>query len=60
MNKIKKMDKRGQMGGLPMEEIGKWILILAGLALVIIAIWLMRDNIGSIIAKIGEFLRFGR
>ena len=60
MNKMNKMDKRGQMGGLSMEEVGKWILILAGLALVLIAIWLMRDNIGFIIAKIGEFLRFGR
>jgi hypothetical protein len=48
------------MGGLSMEEVGKWILILAGLALVLIAIWLMRDNISSMIAKIGEFLRFGR
>ena len=57
---MKKMDKRGQMGGLSMEEVGKWILILAGLALVLIAIWLMRDNISSMIAKIGEFLRFGR
>ena len=60
MNKMKKMDKRGQMGGWSMEEIGKWILILVGLALVIAALWLMRDNISSIIAKIGDFLKFGR
>ena len=54
------MDKKGQMGDMPMEEIGKWILILVGLALVLIGVWLMRDNLGSIITKIGEFLRFGR
>jgi hypothetical protein len=60
MNKMKKMDKKAQIGEFPLQETGKWILILAGLALAVIAIWLMRDSIGSIIAKIGEFLRFGR
>jgi sulfite exporter TauE/SafE len=57
---MKNINKKGQMGGLPMEEIGKWILILVGLALVIIGLYLMRNNISSIITKIGDFLRFGR
>jgi glucose dehydrogenase len=51
------MKKRGE---LPLEELGKWILLLAGLALVLVALFIYRDKILAAFEWLADFLRFGR
>jgi len=45
---------------IEMEEVVKWIMILGGLVLVIVGIYLLRDQLSSMFESIKEFLRFGR
>lgn len=50
----------GKKGQIEIEEIVKTIIILLGIALIIGAIYLLRNNMASIFDSIKEFLRFGR
>jgi len=56
MAKLKK-DKKGM---IVWDELVKWILAIAGLALIVIMIFLFREKLALLGNKILEIFRFGR